>query len=106
LLGAGQPAAALVRAAAATQTGEIDMDTGKKRDTERQDAEGDPGGPEANAPQGETETAHRSGQFGADKPGFGKAPAHPGRASDKKHNEKGPEYEEGGQYPGKRPDGK
>ncbi|SSW66914.1 hypothetical protein [Achromobacter agilis] len=62
-------------------------------------------GSQANTPQDEAEAARRSGQFGADKPAFGKPPP-PGRASDRKPNEKGPEYEEGGQYPGKRPGGK
>ncbi|WP_447919876.1 hypothetical protein [Achromobacter aegrifaciens] len=59
--------------------------------------------PKANAPRTETEAAHRSGQFGTDKPGFGKPSAAPKRESDKKPNDKGAEYEEGGQYPGKRP---
>ncbi|RAP65349.1 hypothetical protein A6B37_05195 [Achromobacter sp. HZ01] len=72
------------------------MDTERKRD----------GGARANTPQDETEAAHRSGKLGADKPGFGKLPAHPARPADKKPNEKGPEFEEGGQYPGKRPGGK
>ncbi|MFD4836692.1 hypothetical protein ACFWP0_04235 [Achromobacter sp. NPDC058515] len=66
----------------------------------------DPAKPKANTPHDETEAAHESGQFGADKPGFGKKPPAPKRESDKKPNEKGPEYEEGGQYPGKRPGGK
>ncbi|MBB1593032.1 hypothetical protein [Achromobacter sp. UMC46] len=59
--------------------------------------------PEANTPNDETDAAHRSGQFGADKPGFGKPPPAANRPADKKPNTKGPEYEEGGQYPGKRP---
>lgn len=59
--------------------------------------------PKANAPRTETEAAHRSGQFGADKPGSGQQPAAPRRESDKKPNDKGAPYEEGGQYPGKRP---
>lgn len=61
---------------------------------------------EADKPQSETETAHRSGQFGADKPGYGKTPSKPERPADKAPNTKGPEYEEGGQYPGKRQEGK
>lgn len=60
----------------------------------------------ANTPQDDTEAAHQSGQFGADKPGFGKRPPRPEREADKEPNEKGAEFEEGGQYPGKRPGGK
>jgi hypothetical protein len=67
-------------------------------------SERDPAKPKANAPKDETQAAHQSGQFGADKPGFGKPPP-PKRESDKEPNVKGPEYEEGGQYPGKRPGG-
>jgi hypothetical protein len=82
------------------------MNTDEKRDAGRRQTGRDPAQPQANTPQDETEAARRSGQFGADKPGFGKPPPHPERKSDKKPNEKGPEYEEGGQYPGKRPGGK
>ncbi|KGD86916.1 hypothetical protein JL37_28845 [Achromobacter sp. RTa] len=82
------------------------MSTDTKHDAGRQQVEQDSSKPRANSPQRETETAHRSGQFGADKPGFGKPPRHPERSSDKKPNDKGAEYEEGGQYPGKRPEGK
>lgn len=62
--------------------------------------------PQANTPTDEADAAHRSGQFGADKPEFGKGTQAPARPSDKQPNTKGPEYEEGGQYPGKRPEGK
>ena len=81
------------------------MDTGSKQGGRERTAR-DSTKPRANTPQGETEAARRSGQFGADKPGFGEPPPRPGRTADKKHNDKGPEYEEGGQYPGKRPGGK
>ncbi len=57
----------------------------------------------ANTPKDDAEAARQSGQFGADKPG-NDAPAAK-RPSDRKPNSKGPEYEEGGQYPGKRPEG-
>lgn len=62
--------------------------------------------PEANTPNDEADAARRSGQFGADQPGFGKKPPAAKRPADTKPNTKGPEFEEGGQYPGKRPDGK
>lgn len=62
--------------------------------------------PKANTPNDETGAAHRSGQFGADKPGFGKQPQPAKRPADKSPNTKGPEYEEGGQYPGTRSGGK
>lgn len=62
--------------------------------------------PAANTPTDETDAARRSGQFGADKPGFGTQTQPAKRPADKKPNTKGPEYEEGGQYPGKRPEGK
>ena len=74
------------------------------RRTEKEKTDMEPG--KANAPRTETEAAHRSGQFGTDKPGFGKRPAAAERESDKKPNDKGAEYEEGGQYPGKRPGAK
>ncbi|WP_088156422.1 hypothetical protein [Achromobacter xylosoxidans] len=74
----------------------------KRTDQEKADTEQG----KANAPRTQTEAAHRSGQFGTDKPGFGRPPAAPKRESDKKPNKKGAEYEEGGQYPGKRPGGK
>ncbi len=57
----------------------------------------------ANTPKDDTEAAHQSGQFGADKPTDKEQPYK--RESDKTPNHKGPEFEEGGQYPGKRPDG-
>ncbi|MCW0206859.1 MAG: hypothetical protein OJK14_07160 [Achromobacter sp.] len=82
------------------------MNTDRKRDTGQPRAQRDPAKPQANTPRDESEAARRSGQFGADRPGFGKPPPHPERGSDKKPNDKGPEYEEGGQYPGKRPEGK
>ena len=59
--------------------------------------------PKANRPREEGEAARRSGQFGADKPGFGKAPPPVRREADKTPHRKGPEYEEGGPYPGKQP---
>ncbi|CAB3639080.1 MULTISPECIES: hypothetical protein [Achromobacter] len=74
----------------------------KRADHEKADTEQG----KANAPRTQTEAAHRSGQFGTDKPGFGKPAAAPKRESDKKPNDKGAEYEEGGQYPGKRPGSK
>lgn len=55
----------------------------------------------ANTPKDDVEAARQSGQFGADKPGENEPAAK--RHSDKKPNSKGPEFEEGGQYPGKRP---
>lgn len=58
----------------------------------------------ANTPKDDTEAAHQSGQFGADKPTDKEQPYK--RESDKTPNRKGPEFEEGGQYPGKRPEGK
>jgi len=67
--------------------------------------ERDPAKPRANTPKDDTEAAHQSGKFGADKPSVAQEPAAE-RESDKKPNSKGPEYEEGGQYPGKRPEGK
>jgi hypothetical protein len=70
------------------------------------DPANDPAKPQANTPTDDTDTAHRSGQFGADKPEFGKAPPTSKRHADKQPNQQGPEYEEGGQYPGKRPEGK
>ncbi|MCV6905707.1 MAG: hypothetical protein NTT76_23635 [Achromobacter xylosoxidans] len=57
----------------------------------------------ANTPQDDTAAAHRSGQFGADQPGRD-TPAAP-RHADKHPHPKGPEYEEGGQYPGTRKPG-
>lgn len=57
----------------------------------------------ANTPRDDTAAAHRSGQFGADQPGRD-TPAAPRRA-DKHPHPKGPEYEEGGQYPGTRKPG-
>ncbi|PTX06038.1 hypothetical protein DBL07_08375 [Achromobacter mucicolens] len=57
----------------------------------------------ANTPKDGTEAANQSGQFGADKPTDQDQPYK--RESDKTPNRKGPEFEEGGQYPGKRPSG-
>ncbi|EHK64429.1 hypothetical protein [Achromobacter arsenitoxydans] len=71
------------------------MSTGRGQDTATS---------KANTPKDDAAAARQSGQFGADKPDA-KEPAAE-RASDKKPNSKGPEYEEGGQYPGKRPGGK
>lgn len=58
----------------------------------------------ASAPRDDAQAARNSGQFGADKPGSGKAPAPKRRADDTPHPE-GPEYEEGGRYPGTREPG-
>ncbi|AMD46665.1 BON domain-containing protein [Bordetella holmesii] len=45
----------------------------------------------------------RSGRVGADEPGYGRpAGQRPGQAGERKPNPKGPQYEEGGQYPGPR----
>ncbi len=57
----------------------------------------------ANTPKDDTEAANQSGQFGADKLTDKDQPYK--RESDKAPNRKGPAYEEGGQYPGKRPGG-
>lgn len=64
---------------------------------------GDVDAGKANTPRDDTAAAHRSGQFGADQPGRD-TPAAPRRA-DKHPHPKGPEYEEGGQYPGTRKPG-
>ncbi|WP_373744090.1 hypothetical protein [Achromobacter insuavis] len=64
----------------------------------------DQGEGKANTPHSDTDAAHRSGQFGADKPDAGKTPA-PRRGADKRPHPQGPEYEEGGQYPGTREPG-
>lgn len=58
----------------------------------------------ANTPKDDTEAARQSGQFGADKPTNKDEPYK--RESDKAPNPKGAEFEEGGQYPGKRPGAK
>jgi len=76
----------------------------ERKRTENEKAE--PEKAKANEPHTETEAAHRSGQCGTYKPGFGKRSGAPRRDSDKKPNDRGAEYEEGGQYPGKRPGGK
>lgn len=46
--------------------------------------------------------ARRSGHFGADKPGYDKPSPERRRDADKRPNRAGPEFEEGGQYPGLR----
>lgn len=67
--------------------------------------EGKPKGEgKANTPHSDTDAAHRSGQFGADQPAPGKAPA-PRRGADERPHPQGPEYEEGGRYPGTREPG-
>ncbi|SEI44486.1 hypothetical protein [Achromobacter sp. NFACC18-2] len=66
-------------------------------------SEQQPAKSKANTPKDDTEAARQSGQFGADKPSPGEQPYK--RESDKTPNRKGAEFEEGGQYPGKRPDG-
>lgn len=66
-------------------------------------AQGDAGKPKANTPNHEDAAARRSGQVGADKPDFGKPEPEARRPADKRPNTEGPEFEEGGQYPGKRP---
>lgn len=78
----------------------------EKRTTEQQKAPDSANKPQANQPNDEADAAHRSGQFGADKPGADKDAQTAKRPADKQPNTKGPEYEEGGQYPGKRPEGK
>lgn len=65
---------------------------------------GAPEGGKSNTPQDETDAARRSGQLGSDKPGTDKAAA-PARGADKTPHPDGPEYEEGGQYPGTRKPG-
>ncbi len=74
----------------------------KKADATKPDAKTEGG--KANTPQDPTDAASRSGQFGSDKPGSDKASA-PARGADKKPHPNGPEYEEGGQYPGTRKSG-
>jgi hypothetical protein len=64
-----------------------------------------PAKPEANTPNDKTDAAHRSGQFGADEPEVAENPPAK-RPADKTPNTKGPQFEEGGEYPGKRPGGK
>lgn len=70
-----------------------------------QHTEQDPGNSKANEPKDESEAARDSGQFGADKPGYGKASEPAKRPADKKPHTRGPEFEEGGQYPGTRKPG-
>lgn len=62
-------------------------------------------GGKANTPQSDSEAARRSGQFGADGPG-GATPSKPRRGADAQPHPQGPEYEEGGRYPGTREPGK
>ena len=80
-----------------------DMKNDMKQDNQAAGAE--TGKSQANQPKDNTEAAHDSGQFGADKPGFGTERQPAKRPADKKPNTKGAEFEEGGQYPGKRPPG-
>ncbi|VCU69712.1 hypothetical protein PIGHUM_01775 [Pigmentiphaga humi] len=47
--------------------------------------------------------AERSGELGADKPPYKDKPIGARREADRRPNPAGPEFEEGGQYPGKRP---
>ena len=61
-------------------------------------------GGKANTPQSDSEAARRSGQFGADGPG-GAPPPKPRRGADAQPHPQGPEYEEGGRYPGTREPG-
>jgi hypothetical protein len=82
------------------------MTTDRKHDTGQPPAQRAPAKPRANTPRDESEAARRSGQFGADKRVCANPPPPPERGSDNTPNDKGPEYEEGGQYPGKRPGGK
>lgn len=57
-----------------------------------------------NACRSDTAAAHQSGKFGADEPGHEQA-SQPRRGADQRPHPKGPEYEEGGQYPGTRKPG-
>lgn len=59
---------------------------------------------EANTAQSDAEAAQRSGQFGADRPDRAQAPT-PRRGADEQPHPQGPEYEEGGRYPGTREPG-
>lgn len=58
----------------------------------------------ANTAQSDAEAAQRSGQFGADRPDRAQAPT-PRRGADEQPHPQGPEYEEGGRYPGTREPG-
>lgn len=83
-----------------TEAGETDA---ARTPTGKADAAHAEGG-KANTPRDDTDAASRSGQFGADKPGSDKDSA-PRRGADKTPHPSGPEYEEGGQYPGTRKPG-
>lgn len=61
-------------------------------------------GGKANTPQSDSAAARRSGQFGADQPDGAKTPK-PRRGADEQPHPQGPEYEEGGRYPGTREPG-
>lgn len=50
--------------------------------------------------------ARRSGRLGADKPPYGKDKKRVRREADKRPNPEGPQFEEGGQYPGVRGPGR
>lgn len=63
-----------------------------------------PGKTDPKAPRDDDDAARRSGQFGSDKPGAEQSGA-PERPADKTPHPKGPEYEEGGPYPGTRKPG-
>lgn len=55
------------------------------------------------SPEAEQErAARRSGRLGADKPSYSKEKKGVRREADKKPNPEGPQFEEGGQYPGVR----
>lgn len=62
------------------------------------------GGGQADTPCDDAQAARRSGQFGADRPASGKPGPAKRRADDAPHPQ-GPEYEEGGRYPGAREPG-
>lgn len=87
------------RTTTATPAGHPGQDDAKTGARHSRDADAD----KANTPRDDAAAAHRSGQFGADQPGRD-TPAAPRRA-DKQPHPKGPEYEEGGQYPGTRKPG-
>ncbi|MGE8656727.1 MAG: hypothetical protein ACN6O8_08260 [Achromobacter sp.] len=72
-------------------------------DAGRRPAAAPPAG-KADTPRSDSDAAHRSGKFGADQPGQEQAPT-PRRGADKRAHPQGPEYEEGGQYPGTRAPG-
>lgn len=76
-----------------------DDETTKQPD-KRPTGAGDPKQPREKSP-GREQDARQSGNFGADEPDYGRAPGekpNPGQGG--QANPKGPEYEQGGSYPG------